>query len=111
MISKAVYCAAILGQISSKRKFWRRNHLRNKPFPVSLRDDCCRSGTEPRIASRVVHQIAILQTLSILKFAVSTAISSPDYQQQSARKKRITSRANSGCSRLSGFTLLIGGYS
>ena len=31
-----------------------------------------------------------------MKYAVSAAISSPDYQQQSAHKKRITSRPNSG---------------
>jgi hypothetical protein len=32
----------------------------------------------------------------VLEFAVPAAISSPDYSQQSARKKRITSRTNSG---------------
>jgi hypothetical protein len=35
----------------------------------------------------------------LLEFAANAAISSPDYSQKFARKKRITSRSNSGSGR------------
>jgi len=38
----------------------------------------------------------ILQTFTIIKYAVSTAISSPDYSNKSANKNPITSRSFSG---------------
>ena len=42
---------------------------------------------------------AIIQIFAIIKYAVSTAISSPDYSNKSANKNPITSRSDSGSDR------------